>query len=38
VIESTNIEATRVVTAKEKQTDSSISTNVLRPKKLADYV
>lgn len=38
MIESSNVEASRVVTPKEKQTDSSISTNVLRPKKLSDYV
>jgi len=38
VIESSNVEANRVVTPKEKQTDSSISTNILRPKKLSDYV
>lgn len=38
MIESSNIEATRIVTPKEKQTDSSISTNVLRPKRLAEYV
>jgi hypothetical protein len=38
VIESTNIEASRVVTPKEKQSDSPISQNILRPKKLADYI
>ncbi len=38
MIESTNIEASRVVTPKEKQSDSPISQNILRPKKLADYI
>lgn len=38
MIESSNVEATRVVTPKEKQSDSPISQNILRPKKLSDYI
>lgn len=38
MIESSNIESNRVVTPKEKETDGLISQNILRPKKLVDYV
>ena len=38
MIESSNKENSRIVTPKEKETDGSISKNILRPKKLTDYV
>jgi len=38
VIESSNVEASRVVTPKEKDSDISMSKNILRPKQLSDYV
>jgi len=38
VIESSNIEATRVVSAKEKEADKVMGWNILRPKQLSDYV
>ncbi len=38
MIESSNIEATRVVSAKEKEADKVMGWNILRPKQLSDYV
>ena len=38
MIESSTTEVTRVVTAKEKDIDKVIGWNILRPKKLSDYV
>ena len=38
MIESSSTETTRVVTAKEKDIDKVIGWNILRPKKLSDYV
>jgi hypothetical protein len=38
VIESSNVEASRVVTPKEKDVDIALSKNILRPQKLSDYV
>ncbi len=38
MIESSNVEASRVVTPKEKDIDVALSKNILRPQQLSDYV